>query len=83
MKTLRPSGFFRFSVSDRFVAMQVLHVIAEAGPGHALVGIDAIGGFDLDDVGAEIRQHPTAGRAGADAAEVEDAQMRKGHRGRG
>ncbi len=55
--------------------MQVEHVVAVPLPAHAFVRIDAGRRFDLDHVGAEVGQDAAAGRSGADAGQIEDAQM--------
>ncbi len=60
--------------------MEIEHVVAVARPAHAGVRIDARRRFDLDHVGAEIRQHAAAGRTRPDPGEVEHAQMFQGAR---
>jgi hypothetical protein len=63
------------------VAVEVLEIRALARTAHALVRVDARRRFDLDHVGAEVGELLDAGRAGADAGEVEHAQA--GERTRG
>ena len=57
------------------VTVEVLEVGAVAGAAQA--GI-AVGGFDLDDIGAPVRELADAGRAGADAREVDDLEAGEG-----
>src|SRR5437762_492351 len=58
------------------IAVQVLEVRAVARAAHR-VAFDARRRFDLDDVGAEIRELAHAGRPGANARKIEDAKARK------
>ena len=71
-------GFGQLEVEGHrtLVAVQVLHVRAEARPAHCFVRVDSRGRLDLDHVGAEVGELAHAGRAGPDAREIEDAEAR-------
>src|SRR5439155_19590496 len=67
---------FQVDGDRALVAVQVLEVRAVARTAHRFT-LDARWRFDLDDVGAEIRELAHAGRPGAHARKIEDAKARK------
>ena len=80
-----PLALFQVERHRPLVAVQVDHVVAVPRPADAFVRIDAGRRLDLDHVGAEIGQDAAAGRPGADARQIEHAQVgeRRGRDGPG
>ena len=55
--------------------MEILEIRAVTGSAHAAGLVDGFGGFDFDDVGTPVGELPNGSRAGANAGQVEHANV--------